>query len=42
MLIYIKSYITYSCFILIGKDLCICDIRPKPYDYQRIKCQIPL
>lgn len=42
MLIYIKSYITYSCFILIEKTSVICDIWPKPYDYQRVKRQIPL
>lgn len=42
MLIYIKSYITYLRFILIGKHLCICGVWPKPYDYQRVKRQIPL
>lgn len=42
MLIYIKSYIVYLRFILIEKSSVICDIWTKPYDYQRIKCQIPL
>lgn len=42
MLIYIKSYITYSCFILIEKTSVIRDIWSKPYDYQRVKRQIPL
>lgn len=40
MLIYIKSYIAYSCFRLIEKHLLFCDIWPNPYDYQRIKCHI--
>lgn len=40
MLIYIKSYIVYLRFILIEKTSVICDIWPKPYDYQRIKCHI--
>lgn len=38
MLIDIKSYIVYSYFHLYGKHLLFCDIRPKPYDYQRVKC----
>lgn len=42
MLIDIKSYIVYSCFILIEKTSVIRDIWPKPHDYQRIKWHIPL
>lgn len=41
MLIYIKTYIAYSCFILIGIYLLICYIWPKPHDYQRVKCNYP-
>lgn len=42
MLIYIKSYITYLRFRLIGILYVICDIRPKPYDYQRVKRRKPI
>lgn len=41
MLIYIKSYIAYSCFRLIEKHLLFCDIWPKPYDYQHVRWHFP-